>query len=124
MDDISVGNQSRPGCPGPTLLDLGVDISIVSGPVGLLMFNLFMSRTANKTAKIICNNNLFNEQTQIFVIFNMFFVAANVDGNELESHRSCAEVYVLHVLLLPMQMKQWSQLAQLQALIVIQIFLI
>ena len=59
-----------------------MDLYIVASPVVLLIFNLFIFHMANKTVKIIRNNNLFNEQTQIFFIFNMFF-AANVGGSEL-----------------------------------------
>ena len=53
---------------GPS--DPGVDLSIVAGRVILLIFNIFIFRTANKTVRIR-NNNLLNEQTQILlVIFN------------------------------------------------------
>jgi len=38
---ISVGNNSRPGCPEPTLHDQGIHLSIVAGPVVLLIFNIF-----------------------------------------------------------------------------------
>ena len=53
---FSVGNKSRLRCPGPTLLDPGVDHSTVAPTVVLLIFNLFVFRMANKTVKIKRNN--------------------------------------------------------------------
>ena len=55
--------------PGLTLLDPGVYLSIIVGPV------------ANKTVKIIRNNNIFNKQT-----------CANVGGSELESHHALVDI--------------------------------
>ena len=92
---MSVGNKSRPGCPGSTLLDPVVDLSIVAGQVVLLLFNLFMFRKSNKMVKIIRKNNLFNEQTQIFICYFQHVVfAANVGGSELQSYHACVEVVV------------------------------
>ena len=48
----------------------------------------------NKTVKIIRNNNLFNEQNQIFYLSFQHIFSGNVGGSELESHHTFAEVVV------------------------------
>ena len=56
----SVGNKSWPECPGLTLLEPGVHLSIVATRWSSWYSTYSTLHTANKTAKIIRNNNLFN----------------------------------------------------------------
>ena len=78
--------------PGSTPLDPGVHLSIVTSRWFYWYSTTFC--TANKTVKILRNNNLFNEQTHILYLSFEHSFAGNVGWTEIESHHASWKVVV------------------------------
>ena len=80
----SDGNKTGPGVRGRHFLTRACIFPLLPARWSCWYSTYSTFRTANKTVKIIRNNNLFNEQTQIFICHLKKVFTENVGGSELE----------------------------------------